>query len=199
MCGLFYPVRTRCHQFTGPNDSQGPRTVTSLTFVLVNQSTSWTGHTWIRLWMTGRGIAHNPVQHWINFVCVFCVQVASQAGVYELLNQLGFSEFEDLRDSTLCRLRRRWQQQNRHGLPFRGEFIWETLMINVFVSLLSGRPMLFKHLNPVKRHCEEPNWKHECVYSSRLTCGCCFSPLIMSFEVIFSFRTGIPHLLLTYF
>uniref|UniRef100_A0A671LSM4 Paladin-like n=1 Tax=Sinocyclocheilus anshuiensis TaxID=1608454 RepID=A0A671LSM4_9TELE len=59
----------------------------------------------------------------LNCVSVFCVQVAARAGVYELLNQLGFSEFEDLRDSTLCHLRHRWQQQNRHGLPFRGEFI----------------------------------------------------------------------------
>ncbi|XP_067224663.1 paladin isoform X1 [Chanodichthys erythropterus] len=60
---------------------------------------------------------------WQRSFSQWMLQVASQAGVYELLNQLGFSEFEDLRDSTLCRLRHRWQQQNRHGLPFRGEFI----------------------------------------------------------------------------
>ncbi|CAM4712469.1 unnamed protein product [Leuciscus chuanchicus] len=60
---------------------------------------------------------------WQRSFSQWMLQVASQAGVYELLNQLGFSEFEDLRDSTLCRLRRRWQQQNRHRLPFRGEFI----------------------------------------------------------------------------
>uniref|UniRef100_A0A8C2K2M6 Phosphatase domain containing paladin 1a n=1 Tax=Cyprinus carpio TaxID=7962 RepID=A0A8C2K2M6_CYPCA len=60
---------------------------------------------------------------WQRSFSDWMLQVAAQAGVYELLNQLGFSEFEDLRDSTLCRLRHRWQQQNRHGLPFRGEFI----------------------------------------------------------------------------
>uniref|UniRef100_A0A672PQF7 Paladin-like n=1 Tax=Sinocyclocheilus grahami TaxID=75366 RepID=A0A672PQF7_SINGR len=60
---------------------------------------------------------------WQRSFSDWMLQVAAQAGVYELLNQLGFSEFEDLRDSTLCRLRHRWQQQIRHGLPFRGEFI----------------------------------------------------------------------------
>ncbi|XP_073773551.1 paladin isoform X1 [Danio rerio] len=60
---------------------------------------------------------------WRRPFSVWMQQVAAPAGVYELLNQLGFSEFEDLRDSTLCRLRRRWLQQNRHGLPFRGELI----------------------------------------------------------------------------
>ncbi|KAI2658231.1 Paladin [Labeo rohita] len=60
---------------------------------------------------------------WQRSFSDWMLQVAAQAGVYELLNQLGFSEFEDLKDSTLCRLRHRWQQQNRHGLPFRGEFI----------------------------------------------------------------------------
>lgn len=60
---------------------------------------------------------------WQRSFSQWMLQVASQAGVYELLNQLGFSEFEDLRDSTLGCLRHRWQQQNRHGLPFRGEFV----------------------------------------------------------------------------
>ncbi|XP_031416667.1 paladin isoform X2 [Clupea harengus] len=50
-------------------------------------------------------------------------QVASRAGVYDLLNHLGFSEFENLKDSPLASLRCRWQQQNAHPLPFRGEFI----------------------------------------------------------------------------
>uniref|UniRef100_A0A672PRR7 Paladin-like n=1 Tax=Sinocyclocheilus grahami TaxID=75366 RepID=A0A672PRR7_SINGR len=48
---------------------------------------------------------------WQRSFSDWMLQVAAQAGVYELLNQLGFSEFEDLRDSTLCRLRHRWQQQ----------------------------------------------------------------------------------------
>ncbi|XP_041830338.1 paladin isoform X1 [Melanotaenia boesemani] len=50
-------------------------------------------------------------------------QVAARAGVYDILNQLGFSEFEDPRDTPLARLRCRWQQQNIQSLPFRGEFI----------------------------------------------------------------------------
>ncbi|KAM6951651.1 paladin isoform 2-T2 [Aplochiton taeniatus] len=50
-------------------------------------------------------------------------QVAARAGVYNILNQLGFSEFENPWDSPLARLRCRWQQQNIQSLPFRGEFI----------------------------------------------------------------------------
>ncbi|CAN9509154.1 unnamed protein product [Ophioblennius macclurei] len=50
-------------------------------------------------------------------------QVAAKAGVYDILNQLGFSEFENPRDSPLARLRCRWQQQNIQSLPFRGEFV----------------------------------------------------------------------------
>ncbi|XP_068610704.1 LOW QUALITY PROTEIN: paladin [Brachionichthys hirsutus] len=50
-------------------------------------------------------------------------QVAAGAGVYDVLDQLGFSEFGDPRDAPLARLRRRWQQQRSGSLPFRGEFI----------------------------------------------------------------------------
>ncbi|XP_018420406.1 PREDICTED: paladin isoform X2 [Nanorana parkeri] len=50
-------------------------------------------------------------------------EVASKAGIYEVLNQLGFSEFENVDEQPLCRLRSRWQQQNINSLPFRGEFI----------------------------------------------------------------------------
>ncbi|XP_051529550.1 paladin isoform X1 [Myxocyprinus asiaticus] len=60
---------------------------------------------------------------WQRSFTDWMLQVAAPAGVYNLLNHLGFSEFEDLRDSTLSRLRHRWIQQNHHGLPFRGEFI----------------------------------------------------------------------------
>uniref|UniRef100_A0A8B9R506 Paladin n=1 Tax=Astyanax mexicanus TaxID=7994 RepID=A0A8B9R506_ASTMX len=49
--------------------------------------------------------------------------VAARAGVYDLLNQLGFSEFENVKDSTLARLRFRWQEQSNQNLPFRGEFM----------------------------------------------------------------------------
>ncbi|XP_073541835.1 paladin isoform X1 [Phyllobates terribilis] len=50
-------------------------------------------------------------------------EVASKAGVYEVLNQLGFSEFENVEDQPLSRLRYRWQLQNSNLFPFRGEFI----------------------------------------------------------------------------
>uniref|UniRef100_A0A8C6TRU9 Phosphatase domain containing paladin 1a n=1 Tax=Neogobius melanostomus TaxID=47308 RepID=A0A8C6TRU9_9GOBI len=42
--------------------------------------------------------------HWMQ-------QVAARAGVYDLLDRLGFSEFESPRDSPLARLRHRWQRQ----------------------------------------------------------------------------------------
>ncbi|XP_075072698.1 paladin isoform X1 [Mixophyes fleayi] len=50
-------------------------------------------------------------------------EVASKAGVYDVLNQLGFSEFENVEHQPLCQLRYRWQQQNVNLLPFRGEFV----------------------------------------------------------------------------
>ncbi|XP_013862429.1 paladin [Austrofundulus limnaeus] len=60
---------------------------------------------------------------WQRCFSVWMEQVAARAGVYDVLNQLGFSEFEDPRDTPLARLRYRWQQQNIQSLPFRGEFI----------------------------------------------------------------------------
>ncbi|XP_065128337.1 paladin [Paramisgurnus dabryanus] len=61
---------------------------------------------------------------WQRSFSDWMIQVAAQAGVYDLLNQLGFSEFEDLRGSTLSCLRHRWMKENHHHhLPFRGEFI----------------------------------------------------------------------------
>ncbi|KAF0874440.1 PALD protein, partial [Crocuta crocuta] len=42
-------------------------------------------------------------------------QVASKAGVYEILNELGFPELESVRDLPFSRLRCRWQEQS-HGL-----------------------------------------------------------------------------------
>ncbi|MCJ8738898.1 hypothetical protein PDJAM_G00040970 [Pangasius djambal] len=50
-------------------------------------------------------------------------QVAAQAGVYDLLNQLTFSEFENLKDSTFSHLRFRWREQTNRNLPYRGEII----------------------------------------------------------------------------
>ncbi|KAK2866807.1 hypothetical protein Q7C36_002863 [Tachysurus vachellii] len=50
-------------------------------------------------------------------------QVAARAGVYDLLNQLSFSEFENLKDSTFSHLRSRWREQTNWNLPFRGQMI----------------------------------------------------------------------------
>ncbi|KAM3859683.1 paladin [Diretmus argenteus] len=60
---------------------------------------------------------------WQRSFTLWMKQVAARAGVYDILNQLGFSEFENPRDTPLARLRCRWQQQNVQSLPFRGEFI----------------------------------------------------------------------------
>ncbi|XP_072311913.1 paladin [Eucyclogobius newberryi] len=54
--------------------------------------------------------------HWME-------QVASRAGVYDVLDRLGFSEFESPRDSPLARLRHRWRRQEVAPLPVRGQFI----------------------------------------------------------------------------
>ncbi|XP_075999749.1 paladin isoform X2 [Genypterus blacodes] len=60
---------------------------------------------------------------WQRSFSLWMEQVAARAGVYDILNQLGFSEFENPRDRALARLRCRWQQQNIQSLPFRGEFV----------------------------------------------------------------------------
>ncbi|KAL3967842.1 hypothetical protein ACER0C_029875 [Sarotherodon galilaeus] len=60
---------------------------------------------------------------WQRSFTLWMEQVAARVGVYDILNQLGFSEFENPRDTPLARLRCRWQQQNILSLPFRGEFI----------------------------------------------------------------------------
>lgn len=60
---------------------------------------------------------------WQRSFTLWMHQVASRAGVYDILNQLGFSEFQNPRDTPLARLRCRWQRQNVQSLPFRGEFI----------------------------------------------------------------------------
>ncbi|KAM3592463.1 uncharacterized protein V6R79_019364 [Siganus canaliculatus] len=60
---------------------------------------------------------------WQRSFPLWMEQVAARAGVYDILNQLGFSEFENPRDTTLARLRFRWKLQDIQSLPFRGEFI----------------------------------------------------------------------------
>ncbi|NWV48282.1 PALD protein, partial [Daphoenositta chrysoptera] len=48
-------------------------------------------------------------------------EVAAVAGVYEVLNQLGFPELESLDGKALCTLRGRWQAQGAASRPFRGD------------------------------------------------------------------------------
>ncbi|NWI41005.1 PALD protein, partial [Picathartes gymnocephalus] len=50
-------------------------------------------------------------------------EVAAVAGVYEVLNQLGFPELESLEGRALCTLRGRWQEQGATSRPFRGDFV----------------------------------------------------------------------------
>lgn len=52
------------------------------------------------------------------------LQVATRAGVYEILNQLGFPELESVEDQPLSRLRYRWQEQSRDLEPCdAGDFL----------------------------------------------------------------------------
>ncbi|KAG7261029.1 hypothetical protein CRUP_001372 [Coryphaenoides rupestris] len=60
---------------------------------------------------------------WQRSFSLWMEQVAARAGVYDILNQLCFSEFESPRDSPLARLRCRWRLQSVPSRPFRGEFI----------------------------------------------------------------------------
>ncbi|XP_053927693.1 paladin [Cuculus canorus] len=50
-------------------------------------------------------------------------EVAAVAGIYEVLNQLGFPELESLEGKALCTLRSRWQAQGSTSRSFRGEFV----------------------------------------------------------------------------
>lgn len=44
-------------------------------------------------------------------------EVATKAGIYEILNQLGFPELESTEDQPLSRLRHRWQERSRDPEP----------------------------------------------------------------------------------
>ncbi|XP_060795109.1 paladin isoform X2 [Neoarius graeffei] len=55
--------------------------------------------------------------------CTWMHQVAARAGVYDLLNQLTFSEFENVKDSVVSRLRFRWRERTNRNLPSRGAVI----------------------------------------------------------------------------
>ncbi|XP_032825082.1 paladin-like isoform X2 [Petromyzon marinus] len=60
--------------------------------------------------------------HWDRPFSLWMSQVAARAGVYDLLDRLGFAEFEDPESSPLCRLRHRWRHRYPRTLPPRGEF-----------------------------------------------------------------------------
>ncbi len=48
------------------------------------------------------------------------LQVAARAGVYAILNHLGFSEFENPDDSPMARLRFRWLPHSVQSIPCEG-------------------------------------------------------------------------------
>ncbi|EGV93769.1 Paladin [Cricetulus griseus] len=51
-------------------------------------------------------------------------EVATKAGIYEILNQLGFSELESMEDQPLSGLRHRWQEQSQDPEPCdAGDFL----------------------------------------------------------------------------
>ncbi|XP_072347889.1 paladin-like isoform X2 [Scyliorhinus torazame] len=60
---------------------------------------------------------------WRRPFSVWMYEVAAMAGIYEILNQLGFLEFENPEKTPLSRLCYRWLQQSTNTLPFRGEFV----------------------------------------------------------------------------
>ncbi|XP_067838355.1 paladin-like isoform X3 [Heptranchias perlo] len=50
-------------------------------------------------------------------------EVAAPAGVFEILDKLGFSEFDDPVSTPMCRMRDRWQQQRGYKVPAFGDII----------------------------------------------------------------------------
>ncbi|XP_043562686.1 paladin-like [Chiloscyllium plagiosum] len=50
-------------------------------------------------------------------------EVAAPAGVFEILDKLGFPEFEDPESTSMCRMRYRWRQQQGYKAPSFGEMI----------------------------------------------------------------------------
>ncbi|XP_051945944.1 phosphatase domain containing paladin 1b isoform X1 [Xyrauchen texanus] len=60
---------------------------------------------------------------WRRSFSQWMYQVAARSGIYAILNHLGFSEFENLDDSPLARLRFRWLPHSVQTLPMRGELI----------------------------------------------------------------------------
>ena len=63
-----------------------------------------------------------PLEHCPHLCCP--PQVAAKAGIYEILNQLGFPELESVEDQPFSRLRCRWQEQSHRPEPSAaGDFL----------------------------------------------------------------------------
>ncbi|KAM9068838.1 paladin isoform 2-T2 [Sarcophilus harrisii] len=60
---------------------------------------------------------------WQRPFSVWMLEVAAKAGVYEILNHLGFTEFEAIEDTSLSRLRYRWRERTLSPGPFLGDFL----------------------------------------------------------------------------
>ncbi|ROL49615.1 Paladin [Anabarilius grahami] len=60
---------------------------------------------------------------WRRSFSQWMYQVAARAGIYAILNHLGFSEFENPDDSPMTRLRFRWLPHSVQSIPMRGELI----------------------------------------------------------------------------
>uniref|UniRef100_A0A672QAH2 Paladin n=1 Tax=Sinocyclocheilus grahami TaxID=75366 RepID=A0A672QAH2_SINGR len=60
---------------------------------------------------------------WRRSFSQWMYQVAARAGVYAILNHLGFSEFENPDDSPMARLRFRWLPHSVQSIPMRGQLI----------------------------------------------------------------------------
>ncbi|XP_016104900.1 paladin-like [Sinocyclocheilus grahami] len=60
---------------------------------------------------------------WRRSFSQWMYQVAARAGVYTILNHLGFSEFENSDDSPMARFRFRWLPHSVQFIPMRGQLI----------------------------------------------------------------------------
>ncbi|XP_038599862.1 paladin isoform X1 [Tachyglossus aculeatus] len=57
---------------------------------------------------------------WQRPFSVWMREVAAKAGIYDILNQLGFTEFETTENQPLSQLRYRWKEPSLGPMPFRG-------------------------------------------------------------------------------
>ncbi|XP_067838354.1 paladin-like isoform X2 [Heptranchias perlo] len=65
-----------------------------------------------------------PMMHHLREIIINTYKkVAAPAGVFEILDKLGFSEFDDPVSTPMCRMRDRWQQQRGYKVPAFGDII----------------------------------------------------------------------------